>query len=143
MDRVSADTLLGLPVRLHGIRLGRPVDVVLEPSSLRTVGLQVRCGDGVDRFVPLPAARIRPDEIAVRSALMLLDEGNLAFYTSRGLTFRTVRGSTVTRGGRMVGELEDIVLASDGSPLQFVLADGRRIPFGDDVHVDLGRASAA
>jgi hypothetical protein len=144
---VSADTLLGLPVRLHGIQLGRPVDIVLEPATLRAVGLHVRCGDGSDRFVPLAAVRVTGDEIAVRSALMLLDEGNLAFYRSRGRTFRGLRGSAVARGRRKLGELVDLVLDKDGSTLELVVVDGggsrRWLPFDDGLRVgERGRSAA-
>jgi hypothetical protein len=147
VDGVSADTILGLPVRLHGIQFGRPVDLVLEPVTLRAVGLHVRCGDGDDRFVPLAAARVAADEIAVRSALVLLDEDNLAFYRSRGRTFRGLRGSPVSRGRRTLGELVDLVIAPDGMPVELVVERGgarERVPFGADVRVlDRGRASAA
>jgi hypothetical protein len=147
VEGVSADTILGLPVRLHGIQLGRPVDLVLEPVTLRAVGLHVRCGDGVDRFVPMPAVRITGAEIAVRSALMLMDEGNLAFYRSRGRTFRALRGSPVVRGRRTLGELADLVLAADGSPLELVVdrpGGPEHILFGDGLRVlDRNRASAA
>jgi hypothetical protein len=144
---VSVESILGLPVRLHGIQLGRPVDLVLEPGTLRGVGLHVRCADGVDRFVPLPAVRIASGEIAVRSALMLLDEGNLAYYRARGRTFRALRGSSVSRGRRTVGELVDVVIAPDGTPVELVVDRGgtrERVPFGAEVRVlDGGRASAA
>jgi hypothetical protein len=147
VDGVSADTILGLPVRLHGIQLGRPVDLVLDPLALRAVGLHVHCGDGIDRFVPLPAVRISPDEIAVRSALMLLDEGNLAYYRSRGRTFKALRGAPVARGRRAIGELVDLVIAADGTPLELVVdrsGTRERVPFGADIRVvDGGRASAA
>jgi hypothetical protein len=147
VDGVSADTILGLPVRLHGIQLGRPVDLVLEPATLRAVGLHVHCGDGIDRFVPLPAVRIDAEEIAVRSALMLLDEGNLAFYRARGRTFRALRGAPVTRGRSALGELVDLVISADGTPTEVIVERGGtrdRIPFGADVRVlDRGRASAA
>ena len=147
MDGVSADTILGLPVRLHGVRLGRPVDLVLEPATLRAVGLHVHCGDAVDRFVPLPAVRITGREIAVRSALMLMDEGNLAFYRSRGRTFRALRGAPVVRGRRTLGDLADLVLAADGTVVDLVVerAGGRdRVPFDASIRVlDPDRASAA
>lgn len=45
MRGLSADELLRLPVRLHGIRLGRPVDLILDTGSMRALGLDVRCGD--------------------------------------------------------------------------------------------------
>jgi hypothetical protein len=147
VDGVSADTILGLPVRLHGIQLGRPVDLVLEPVTLRAVGLHVSCADGIDRFVPLPAARVTAAEVVVRSALMLMDESNLAFYRSRGRTFRALRGAEVTRGRRTLGQLVDLVIAGDGTPLELVVERGgnrERIPFVADVRVlDGGRASAA
>jgi hypothetical protein len=147
VDGVSADTILGLPIRLHGIQVGRPVDLVLEPGTLRTVGLHVHCGDGIDRFVPLPAASVETGEIALRSALMLLDEANLAFYRSRGRTLRDLRGAAVTRGRRTLGELVDLVLAPDGAPVELVVdRDGarERIPYDAGVRVlDGGRASAA
>jgi hypothetical protein len=75
--------LLALPVRSHGIQLARPVDVLLDATSDRAVGLEVLCRDGARRFLPLPAADVRADEIAVESALILLDERNLDFYRER------------------------------------------------------------
>jgi len=75
--------LLELPVRVHGIHLGRPVDVLLDERLDRVVGIEVRCGDGANRFLPFSGAELREDEIAVRSALMLLDEGDLAYYATR------------------------------------------------------------
>lgn len=147
MDGVSAEAILELPVRLHGIQLGHPVDLVLEPGTLRVVGLHVRCGDGSDRFVPLPAVHITDDEIAVRSALMLLDEANLAYYRSRGRTLQALRGADVVRGRVQLGRLADLVLAADGSPLELVVERGGgrdRVPFADGVRViDHGRRASA
>ena len=56
MSELSGDAILSLPVRLHGIELGRPVDLLLDRESLRVVGLDVLCGDEVHRFLPLPTA---------------------------------------------------------------------------------------
>ncbi len=77
----AAEALLGLPVRVHGIELGRPVDVVLDLESRRAIGLEVRCPDDARRFLPLAAARLREDEVAVGSALLLLDEREVARVT--------------------------------------------------------------
>ena len=57
MGFVAADELLRLPVRLHGIQLGRPVDVLLDAEAWRVVGLDVLCGDEVHRFLPLGRGR--------------------------------------------------------------------------------------
>jgi hypothetical protein len=37
ITRTSSRHLLSLPVRLHGIALGRPVDLILRPAGLREV----------------------------------------------------------------------------------------------------------
>jgi hypothetical protein len=75
--------LLGLPVRMNGIQLGRPVDVLLDLGGDRAVGFELLCGDGARRFLPFAVADIRTDQIAVGSALMLLDERDLDFYRER------------------------------------------------------------
>jgi hypothetical protein len=83
MADFTVSSLLALPVRLHGIQLGRPVDVLVDERGERVVGLEVLCGDGARRFLPFAVARIRPDEVAVESALMLLDERDLEYYRAR------------------------------------------------------------
>jgi hypothetical protein len=80
--RPAAD-LLGLPVRLHGIQLGRPLDALVDQHADRVLGFEVICGDEARRFLPFSVARIRPDEIAVDSALTLIDERDLDFYRRR------------------------------------------------------------
>ncbi len=45
--------LLSLPVRVHGIQLGRPADLLVDVASDRVLGIDVRCGDGVHRFLPI------------------------------------------------------------------------------------------
>ena len=83
MRLFSVAELLALPVRMHGIQLGRPVDVLLDGRGERVVGLELVCGDGARRFLPFAVGVLRPDEIAVESALMLLDERDLAYYRAR------------------------------------------------------------
>jgi hypothetical protein len=80
--RSAADLLL-LPVRLHGIQLGRPVDVLVDPVVDRIVGFEVLCGDDAQRFLPFAVTDVRPDEIRVESALTLIDERDLEFYRRR------------------------------------------------------------
>lgn len=86
MGSRSASELLQLPVQLHGIRLGRPVDALLEKDSERVLGLVVRCGDDVERFLVLETADVREDEIAVRSAFLLLED--VGFYRERTRSLR-------------------------------------------------------
>ena len=76
----AASEVLALPVRVHGIELGQPVDALLDPHAGRVVGFEVRCGDGVRRFLPFAVARLREDQIEIDSPLMLIDERGLDFY---------------------------------------------------------------
>ena len=80
---ISVTDLLALPVRMHGIPLGRPIDVLLEESGRRVVGFELVCGDGAHRFLPLAVAEVREAEIAVASALLLLEEDGLDYYRGR------------------------------------------------------------
>ena len=78
--------LLQLPVTLGGIRLGRCVDVVLDDEGERVMGVVVLCGDETERFLALDAAEVRDGEIAVTSALPLLED--VDFYRRHGTSVR-------------------------------------------------------
>ena len=136
MRGVSAERLLGLPVRVRGIELGRPVDLVLDREHTRVLGFEVLCGDDERRFLPLAVASVRESELEIRSSLGLLDEAELAFYTKRGSTFAALRGCGVVRARTMLGELVDLTLAADGTISSLVVAtpDGcEELDFGADV----------
>jgi hypothetical protein len=75
--------VLGLPVRLHGIRLARPVDALVQLDADRVLGFEVLCGDGKHRFLPFAVARIERDQIALDSALTLIDHGDADYYRRR------------------------------------------------------------
>lgn len=79
----SASELLRLPVRLHGIQLGRPLEALVDLHADRLLGFEVICGDEAKRFLPFSVARLHADEIAVESALTLIDERDLEFYRRR------------------------------------------------------------
>lgn len=100
----SATELLRLPVQLHGIRLGRPVDLLLDPVEWRALGFVVRCGDGSSRFLVFAAADLGEEAIAVSSALLLLED--VDFYRVRSRSLRELLRGT---------ELLDILVAPDGS----------------------------
>jgi hypothetical protein len=142
---LSAEALLGLPVRLRGITVGRPVDVILDLVGLRAIGLDVRCRDETHRFLPLSAASIGGDAIEVASALTLLSADELAFYRRQARTLRDVRGGRVRRGTRDVGRLHDVLIAPDGGIAELVLESGSRVVVGErgDVTVDSARVDAA
>jgi hypothetical protein len=102
MGSRSATELLQLPVRLHGIRLGRPVDLLLDPVEWRVLGFAVLCGDESVRFLPFPAADVQEDAIQVQSALLLLED--VEFYRQRSRSLRDV----------LHGELRDLLVTPDG-----------------------------
>lgn len=125
--------LLRLPIRLNGIELGRPVDLLLDSDARRVVGLAIVCGDAADRFLPLAAASIGETEIAVESAFTVMDDAG--FYRKRGRTLREVRGKAVEHGGAALGEVEDLVLGPHGTVAELVLVGGRRVAYDETTQI--------
>jgi hypothetical protein len=142
MKERTGDELLALPVRLHGIQLGRPVDLLLDRDAHRAVGLDVLCGDDVHRFLPLPTAAVGRGEIRILSPLVLLEQRELDFYRSRTLALSRVRGTAVERNGRQLGLLRDVVVAEDGRVVAAIV-DEDRIPFDVGLRFATRRRSAA
>jgi hypothetical protein len=145
MGARTATDLLALRIRHLDVELGRPVDVLLDLGARRALGLEVRCRDEAHRFLPLAAARIDGDAVALRSPLLLLDD--LAFYRARGSSLRSLRGTGVGRAGRRVGVLDDVLIAEDGALDALLVETGagvRKMPFAGDVELEAEpRASAA
>lgn len=88
---MTADELLNRRVLLRGgIELGRVIDVILETEADRPLGLDVLCGDGLHRFLPMAAISRFGGDIQIESSLTLLEPAELDFYRLRG---RSLRGS--------------------------------------------------
>jgi hypothetical protein len=113
MGSRSAIELLLLPVQHQEIRLGRPVDVLLDAAAWRVLGFVVLCGDESQRFLVYAAADPREQEIAVPSALLLLDDLN--FYRGRARSLRALLGGTVADAQQELGVLRDLLIAADGT----------------------------
>lgn len=139
----SATELLQLPVRLHGIRLGRPVDLLFDPTEWRALGFVVLCGDESRRFLVFAAAEVREEAIDLVSALVLL--ADVDFYRERSRSLRDLLGSVVVGQRRELGELRDLLLAPDGSVDALVVEqdDGRREIEPTDISVEAERVSTA
>lgn len=121
MGSLSAAASLRLPVRLRGIQLGRPVDLLLDLDGWNVLGFVVLCGDESRRFLPYAAAQMQAEEVAVGSALMLLEDAG--FYEKRGVSFRSLLGDEM--GG---GLLKDFVLDAAGHVAELVVErDGERV----------------
>lgn len=115
----SATELLRLPVQLHGIRLGQPVDLLLDPVAWRVIGFVVLCGDESLRFLVYAAADPQEDAIGVSSALLLFDD--VEFYRERSRSLRALLGGAVVSGRRELGVLHDLLLAPDGNAAVLVV----------------------
>jgi hypothetical protein len=142
----SAGQLLGLSVRLHGIALGRPVDLFLDRDDLHVVGLDVLCGDEEHRFLPIAAGTFADGGIAISSPLVLLEEAQLDFYRSRTFSLSSIRGRPVRRGDRDVGVLRDLCLDAELRLHAVVVErDGREdtVPFDGSIRFDPRSRSAA
>jgi hypothetical protein len=129
MGSRSATELLQLPVQLHGIRLGRPVDLLLDPTDWRAIGFVVLCGDESLRFLVFAAADLQPEAIAVPTPFVLL--GDVAFYLDRSRSLRALLGGSVVTGRSELGELRDLLVGRDGGVEALVLdGDGsvREVP---------------
>ena len=144
-ERCGAE-LLGLPVRLHGIQLGQPSDLLLDREGMRAVGIDVACGEEAHRFLPFPTAAITDEAITISSPLVLLEEDELAFYRSRAFALSSLRGRAVERKGSKVGTLRDVVITADGElSAVFVEIDEatERVPFDGKLRFAPERRSAA
>ena len=121
----SATELLQLPVQLHGIRLGRPVDLLLDLAEWRVLGFVVLCGDESTRFLVFAAVDLREDAIDVPSALLLLED--VEFYRRRSRSLRGLLGDAVVSGRRELGELRDLLLLPGGNVESLVVKQDESI----------------
>ena len=136
MGSYSAAALLGLPVRVNAIQLGRPVDLLVDPVGWRALGFVVESGDGAARFLPFAASEPGSDEISVGSALMLFED--VAFYRKRGVSLRALIGEEIQAGGKLVGTLVDVVIDRAGQIRELELEQN-----GVAVHVPASEADIA
>jgi hypothetical protein len=144
MRALSGVRTLRLPVRLHGIQLGRSADLLLDPAEWRAVGFDVHCGDDASRFLPFSTARVSDEAIVVNSALMLLED--VEFYRTRARSTRSLLGSGIQVDGTVVGTLRDLELEPDGTVAELVLDDDgteRRIAPAGATSVVASRRNAA
>ncbi len=141
MERMGpryATELLQLPVQLHGIRLGQPVDLLLAAAGWRVLGFVVLCGDDVERFLAFAAAEPAAEEVSAPSALLLLED--VEFYRTRSRSLRALLGGTIFREDRGLGVLQDVLVADSGLVASLVVEqDGRTVeiePLGVSVEIE-------
>ena len=133
MGSLSVAGMVGCPVRLQGILLGRPSDVVLDSTCRRVLGFVVHSGDDAPRFLPFAASQPGEDAIAVASALMLLDD--VAFYRKHGASFVSLIGTVIERENAPVGTLVDMHVDHAGDVVELEVEH-------DDLRVRIPAAGA-
>jgi hypothetical protein len=87
-----AEELLALPVRVRGIELGRPVDLLIDRKAPRAVGFEILCGDQAHRFLPFAVTTLKEDAIEIESPLVLLDFAQVGFYREQATTLSELNG---------------------------------------------------
>ena len=120
---MTGDELLRRPVRVHGIHVGQPVDLLLHPSEPQGLGLDVLCGDDRHRFLPFSAAEVTERHVEAASPLVLLDLREGSFYRREARSLNGLRGTPL----RDRSSLEDVVLAPDWRITGLVLDDDERV----------------
>jgi PRC-barrel domain len=83
--------LLNRRVLTGGIELGRVVDVIFDESGENAIGLDIRCKDGENRFLPMATADVHGGEVTVGSSLLLLERDQLDFYRTKGRALRSAK----------------------------------------------------
>ena len=129
---VPASGLPGRAVRWQGIRLGAVVDVLLDRTLRRVLGIEVRNMDERHRFLPAAAFDRVGAAVVPATPLALLEADTLAFYRGEGIALSTLRGMPVRSNGTAVGAIHDVLLAGDGDLEGIVLStpDGGRRTVG-------------
>ena len=121
---ITGDELLRRPVRVHGIHVGQPVDVLLHPTEPQALGLDVLCGDDLHRYLPLSAAEVTERHVEAFSPLVLLDLREGSFYRREARSLNGLRGTPL----RDRSSLQDVVLAPDWTISELVLDADERVP---------------
>jgi sporulation protein YlmC with PRC-barrel domain len=89
MSRMNGVELLNKRVVTSGIELGRVVDVIFDETGENAIGLDVRCKDGENRFLPMATADLGDGDVLVDSPLVLLEPDQLDFYRAKGRALRS------------------------------------------------------
>ena len=121
---MTGDELLRRPVRVHGIQLGQPVDLLLHPTEPQALGLDVLCRDDRHRFLPFSAAEVTERHVEAASPLVLLDLRDGSFYRREARSLSALRGTPL----RDRSSLQDVVLAPDWTISELVLDGDEHVP---------------
>lgn len=105
-------TLVGKPVRIGDVDVGRISDVLLNRSLGHVLGFVVDGRGAHSHFLPWVAARLAEDHVATRSIFGLLSTSELAFYLDNGSRLSE----------ELRGFVDDVVVDRDGDVVSLVNA---------------------
>jgi len=83
--------LLNRRVLTGGIEPHCAQRVIFDESGENVIGLDIRCKDGENRFLPMATADVRDGDVTVGSPLLLLQRDQLDFYRAKGRALRSAK----------------------------------------------------
>jgi hypothetical protein len=112
----STRHLVGMPVRIGEVDVGRVTDVLFNRSVGHAFGVAVD-GHGPQRhFLPWAAMTVSEDHVEVRSVHALLTTTELVFYLDNGVSFHAELGRAV---------FDDVLVDAEGD-VSAVVGDRRQ-----------------
>ena len=114
---------LARPVSIRGIQVGEPIDAFLDADLRCVLGLEVRCRDGIHRFLPWSVGEAGPDGLSISLSLALLDRPQLEYYREHALPLSRLRRLRLERQDGVL-PVEDIVTGADGLVVALVVREG-------------------
>jgi hypothetical protein len=111
------------PVSIRGIQVGEPVDVFFDSELRCVLGLEVRCRDGIHRFLPWSVGETGPDGVSISFSLALLDRPQLEYYREHAIPLSRLRRLPVERTDATL-PIEDVVTGAGGRIVALVVGDG-------------------
>lgn len=106
-----AGGLVGLPVRVAGLRSGSVEEVVLGADLSVVLGFVVETRAERRCFLPWVASSLDGDTLVASSGIAMLGEVELAYYLESGVGLSLVRGVTVAAADDVVA---DVLVGDDG-----------------------------
>lgn len=116
-------SLIGTPVRVGDVAVGRVSDVVFDHDLARVVGLVVSTRGTHRRFLPWIAATRTPSHVATSSVLAVLSTSELAFYLEHG----TKLSDELRRLDAHGSLLADVLVRRDGMVVSLVHGESQTL----------------
>jgi hypothetical protein len=130
----SLRRLVGLPVRVGGVRAGAVGDVVLDGVLGAAIGTVVDGDDGSLAFLPWASAVADGAGLTASTPTAMLGRVELDYYLERGVPLATLRALAVEDAAGRRSSVADVLVRGDGRTWALELRRGGRVlvvPFGE------------